>query len=420
MSTSIGLIRLATLTSTTGTARPRPPARGRHDRRGHRATATASAPGTGRRPPADARTPRADSALRKAGRTTGAAAAAGRRAVDEHRPQVEDAVRRTLRGAGRLAGKLAGTQSPRAGTVLRRSADRGLTRLRRRGSGPMTETDDVLALAERLWAGDRAPADRASTPWPPAEDWRRSPTAWPSCPRSPTSPPCPPTRAWCSSTWAARSCRDRSTGPCAPGRTLPLHTAVYSHGHIDHVFGVHRWEADAEANGWPAPEVVAHEAVAARFDRYVRTAGYNAVVNRRQFGLDDLEWPTRYRYPDRTFRDRLDLDVGGVRAELHHARGETDDHAWTWFPDQRVLCTGDLFIWASPNAGNPQKVQRYPLEWAEALRRDAHTVRRRRRGPRGAAARPRLPDHGSGPDPPGPVRDGRAAGVAGGPDPRAA
>jgi alkyl sulfatase BDS1-like metallo-beta-lactamase superfamily hydrolase len=34
-----------------------------------------------------------------------------------------------------------------------------------------------------------------------------------------------------------------------------------------------------------------------------------------------------------------------------------------------VLCCGDLFIWASPNAGNPQKVQRYPLEWARALRR---------------------------------------------------
>jgi hypothetical protein len=34
-----------------------------------------------------------------------------------------------------------------------------------------------------------------------------------------------------------------------------------------------------------------------------------------------------------------------------------------------VLCCGDLFIWASPNAGNPQKVQRYPLEWADALRR---------------------------------------------------
>jgi hypothetical protein len=38
-------------------------------------------------------------------------------------------------------------------------------------------------------------------------------------------------------------------------------------------------------------------------------------------------------------------------------------------PEHKALCCGDLFIWASPNAGNPQKVQRYPLEWAAALRR---------------------------------------------------
>ena len=135
-----------------------------------------------------------------------------------------------------------------------------------------------------------------------------------------------------------------------------LHTAIYSHGHIDHVFGMPVWEAESAERGWSRPQVVAHEAVVARFDRYVRTAGYNGVVNRRQFGIDWLVWPTEYRYPDRTYRDRLDLDVGGRRAELHHARGETDDHTWTWFPDSRVLCCGDLFIWASPNAGNPQKV----------------------------------------------------------------
>jgi len=53
-----------------------------------------------------------DSALRRAGRTTGAAAAVGKRVVDERRPQVEDQVKRTLRGAGRLAGKLAGPKAP--------------------------------------------------------------------------------------------------------------------------------------------------------------------------------------------------------------------------------------------------------------------------------------------------------------------
>ncbi len=148
-----------------------------------------------------------------------------------------------------------------------------------------------------------------------------------------------------------------------------LHTAVYSHGHIDHVFGVPVWEAEAAERHWPAPVVVAHEALPARFDRYIATAGYNEVVNQRQFGVPGLRWPTQYRYPDTTYRSELSLQVGGVGFQLHHARGETDDHTWTWVADRRVLCCGDLFIWASPNAGNPQKVQRYPLEWAEALRR---------------------------------------------------
>jgi alkyl sulfatase BDS1-like metallo-beta-lactamase superfamily hydrolase len=109
----------------------------------------------------------------------------------------------------------------------------------------------------------------------------------------------------------------------------------------------------------------------ARFDRYVLTAGYNSIINQRQFGLPDIRWPTEYRYPDETYRDRHRVEVGGTVLELHHARGETDDHTWTWAPEQKVLCCGDFFIWATPNAGNPQKVQRYPGEWAAALRQMA-------------------------------------------------
>jgi glyoxylase-like metal-dependent hydrolase (beta-lactamase superfamily II) len=150
--------------------------------------------------------------------------------------------------------------------------------------------------------------------------------------------------------------------------TSPLHTAVFTHGHIDHVFGVELFEAEARTHGWPMPRVIAHEAVPARFERYVMTAGYNAVINQRQFRVPGLRWPTEYRFPDQTYRDRLDIDVGGERFELHHARGETDDGTWVWSPSRRVVFTGDLFIWASPNCGNPQKVQRYPRDWARALR----------------------------------------------------
>ena len=82
-----------------------------------------------------------------------------------------------------------------------------------------------------------------------------------------------------------------------------LHTAIYSHGHIDHVFGVPVFEEEARSKGWAAPRVVAHEALPARFDRYVLTAGYNSVINQRQFQAPGLQWPTEYRYPDETYRD---------------------------------------------------------------------------------------------------------------------
>src|SRR5262249_51702845 len=49
------------------------------------------------------------------------------------------------------------------------------------------------------------------------------------------------------------------------------------------------------------------------------------------------------------------------------ARGETDDALWLWVPERRMLFAGDLIIWQAPNCGNPQKVQRYPEDWADAL-----------------------------------------------------
>ncbi len=162
-----------------------------------------------------------------------------------------------------------------------------------------------------------------------------------------------------------------------------LHTAVYSHGHVDHVFGVPIFEEEAATNGWAMPTVVAHEDLPRRFDRYILTAGYNAVINQRQFQVPGLRWPTEYRYPDRTYRERLEVEVGGLGLELHHARGETDDHTWTWIPERKILCSGDLFIWATPNGGNPQKVQRYAREWAVALREMA-----------GLGAELLLPGHG--------------------------
>ena len=150
----------------------------------------------------------------------------------------------------------------------------------------------------------------------------------------------------------------------------PIRYVIYTHGHLDHAFGVWALLEEAERRGRPRPVIVGHEAVAARFDRYLEMADYTEHINRIQFRVPAerrIIVRERFHYPDLTYRDRLELSLGDVHLELTHAKGETDDATWVWIPERRAACAGDLFLWSCPNIGNPFKVQRYELEWAEAL-----------------------------------------------------
>ena len=159
-----------------------------------------------------------------------------------------------------------------------------------------------------------------------------------------------------------------------------FHTLVYTHGHMDHVGGSPAFAQDAADKGGHL-QVVGHEAVTDRMRRYFMTDGYNMHINRRQFtgfnaqgygiGSDQSKVrfiPRNTVYPNQTYSKRTSLSVGGLEMQLIHARGETDDHTWTWIPEKKTICAGDMFIWNFPNCGNPQKAQRYPKEWAQALR----------------------------------------------------
>jgi glyoxylase-like metal-dependent hydrolase (beta-lactamase superfamily II) len=156
----------------------------------------------------------------------------------------------------------------------------------------------------------------------------------------------------------------------------PIHTAIFTHGHVDHAFGL----AAFLVPGQKPPRVIAHRAVAERFARYERTPRHNAALNARQFGGAVHEAETSQKFdnfkrppvmPDTLYDDELTVEVGGVQFDIRHGRGETDDHSYVHCAERGVLCSGDFFIWSVPNAGNPQKVQRYPWDWANALRRMA-------------------------------------------------
>ncbi|MCR9240223.1 MAG: MBL fold metallo-hydrolase [Rhodobiaceae bacterium] len=164
----------------------------------------------------------------------------------------------------------------------------------------------------------------------------------------------------------------------------PVSNICYTHGHADHVGGTNHFVCEACEKGHRRPRIIAHENVAPRFRRYEATNGYNFTINARQFApATELRMgqggsggeasarrfgPDPWIDPDTTFRENLNTKVGDTQFELHHAIGETDDHLWAWVPEHKAICSGDFVTWVFPNAGNPQKVQRYPLEWAKALR----------------------------------------------------
>lgn len=142
----------------------------------------------------------------------------------------------------------------------------------------------------------------------------------------------------------------------------PLRTAIYTHGHTDHAFGLRSFLESGER-----PVILAQENCPKRFARYHLTNGWNARINQRQFSLPAPVFPDRFDWPTLTFRDSLVHSMGDTTLVLRAAKGETDDHCWVYVPERGYLFSGDLVIWNAPNCGNPQKVQRYPSEWADAL-----------------------------------------------------
>ena len=150
-----------------------------------------------------------------------------------------------------------------------------------------------------------------------------------------------------------------------------LDTAIFTHGHIDHVFGVELYEDEARTNGWAPPRVVADELVAERFDRYILTAGYNAVINQRQFKAPGLRWPVEYRVSGR--------DVPPTTLASRSAASASSSTTRAARPT------------TAPGCGRPIARSSSPATCSSGRRRTAATRRRCSDTPRVGA---RVPRHG--------------------------
>ena len=141
----------------------------------------------------------------------------------------------------------------------------------------------------------------------------------------------------------------------------PIKAIIYTHNHADHIFGADVFAAEGN------PEVYAHETTLYYVNRMLNkmrpSIGVRAM---RMFGnyLDKEglvnagigpylsigpKSTVGFVHPTKTFSDTFRTQVAGIKFELVHAPGETNDHLFVWLPEQKVLMPGDNFYWTFPN-----------------------------------------------------------------------
>lgn len=160
----------------------------------------------------------------------------------------------------------------------------------------------------------------------------------------------------------------------------PVQAIIYTHNHADHTFGT-----KAFYDGTP-PAIYAHEKTNYFVTEFVGKMSQSLNTRSiRMFGntLDkkelinagigpflgiDKNSTMGYVAPTIVFPKILDLEAAGIKFQLIHAPGETDDQIYLWLPDEKILLSADNFYWSFPNLYTIRgTVFRSLKQWYESL-----------------------------------------------------
>jgi len=151
-------------------------------------------------------------------------------------------------------------------------------------------------------------------------------------------------------------------------KAAPVHTIIYSHGHGGYNTAAWYYLQKAKENGDPPPQIVAHENLPVRYQRYNQTWQLQSYLAQIQFRIPPgVRKQPVYTYPTVTFKDKLRLTIGNQVLEVLWAPSETDDSIAVWLPDAKLLYTGPAVIEACINIGTPLRTQRDDVRWANTL-----------------------------------------------------
>ena len=164
----------------------------------------------------------------------------------------------------------------------------------------------------------------------------------------------------------------------------PIGALIYTHNHADHVMGGLAFVPDGKV------DVYAHETTN---DYISRVANVLRPILRtrssRMFGSHlrdrdpndmqnvgvgpfvetlDPDMVLGLIRPNKTFSEELRTEICGVKVELVHAPGETNDQLFVWLPERGVLLPGDNIYKAFPNLYSIRgTLYRDVREWVKSL-----------------------------------------------------